>query len=153
MGIFGVVDETYQVVDRTVKDLSLQVGEHLVVRLWSWTPERLATDAETDHTIAHKLGLERPYEYSISTFALAMAEGESVDGLTDRLIAYIRTKRKAKYYGVTTESELTGEEFELIPSGPHDHHFDVPLGSKTLDLEAVARLAHLFGHEKIRMPA
>jgi hypothetical protein len=153
MGLFGVVDEIYRVVDRTTKDLALQVGETLVVRLWSWTSERLAKDAETDHRIAQELGIVRPYGYSISAFALALEDNESVSALNDRLIAYVRTKRKAKYYCLIAESELTSEGFELIRSGPHDHHYDVPLGNDSLNLEAAARLAHLFGYEKIRMPA
>src|SRR5215207_4249408 len=116
MGVLGVVDEIYEVVDRTTKECDLQVGEKLVVRLWNWSVDRLIKDAETDHKIAHDLGIDRPYEYSISTFGLARDENETVAALNDRLIAYVRTKRRSRYYCLITESELTAGGFELILS-------------------------------------
>lgn len=88
------MDNVYQVVDRRTKKLDLQIGEKLVIRLWLWTYERLVQDAEKDHDIAERLGLARPYGYSISTFAIALGAEESVSGLIDRLFSYVRAVRR-----------------------------------------------------------
>jgi hypothetical protein len=126
-----VVDKVYEIVDQTAKALDLQVGEKLVIRLWSWTCERLVRDAAMDHDIAERLGRARPYNYSISTFALARGHEESVSALIDRLVAYVGKLRRAKYYCLITESELTSAGFGLVESRPPDHHYEIPLGDET----------------------
>jgi hypothetical protein len=147
-----VAEETqYTYVDRTAKDLKLEVGELLVIRLWSWTKERLQKDAEDEHFKAEQTNRRLSY-YSISTFAMPLGLGEEVPELTDRLVGYVRTKRTARHYCLVTEPELAAAGFQLILSGPHEHHYDVPLGEDRLDLDAVAKLADLFGTEKIKMP-
>lgn len=147
-----MVDRTYRIVDRTAKAFELRAGEKLVTRLWRWDEERLKDDAQGDYVKAEASG-SAPEYYSISTFAMPPEPGERIDDLIDRLITHVLAiPRKARYYCLIAESELTAKGFRLIPSGPYEHHYDVPLGARELDLGAVARLSRLFGDEKIRMP-
>ena len=150
-GLSGVADDEYQIVDRTTKDIRLAEGEMLVTRLWSWSIDRLKKDAEDEWKKANATGESLPY-LSISTFGMRRQAGEEIDALTDRLIAHVKTKRSARQYCLIGEPELVSNGFELIPSGPHEHHYDVPLGEKEIDMDKVRRLSALFGTEKIRMP-
>jgi len=110
----------------------------------------LLKDAEDDFYIKSGHGQPPPY-YSISTFALARAEGETADDLVDRLRLCAAEHRRFKWYCLVTELELTDAGFQLILSEPPDNHHDVPLGVGKIDTGMVAKLVMLFGDEKIRM--
>jgi hypothetical protein len=138
-------------VERRTKPIDLQRGEKLVIRLWSWDKSRLKADAEGGYEIDTVENGEPPLYFSISVFALSFADGETVDDLVDRLTRHAAEHRRFKWYCLVTESELTGEGFELILNEPPDDHYDVSLGIDALDEVRAGRLAMLFGEEKIRM--
>ncbi len=141
----------FRPVERRTKPIALQRGEKLVIRVWSWDKSRLVTDAKSGYEIDTVQNGEPPTYYSISVFALPLTEGETVDDLVDRLIVHAAEHRRFKWYCLVTESELANDHFELILNEPPDDHYDITLGTDALDVERAARLAMLFGEEKIRM--
>lgn len=108
-------------------------------------------DAEAGYEIETVETGQSPDYYSISVFALARGENESVDDLVDRLRLHAADHRKFKWYCLVTETELKQADFELILNEPPDDHYDIPVGSDAIDPTLVTQLALLFGDEKIRM--
>jgi hypothetical protein len=142
----------FRSVEHRTKPIDLQVGEKLVIRVWSWDETRLLQDAARGYEIetVERDGIPPPY-YSISTFALPRIRGESIDALVDRLTLHAVHERRFKWYCLVTGPELEAEGFELILNEPPDDHYDIPLGVAGIDFAQVRRLALLFGDEKIRM--
>lgn len=123
-------------VERRTRPINLQRGEKLVIRLWSWDAARLVRDADSGYAIETALNGEPPRYYSISVFALAFTDEETIDDLVDRL---------------TRHAALADAGFELTLNEPPADHYDIPLGTNALDEKMASGLATLFGEEKIRM--
>ncbi len=140
----------YRPVERRTKPIDLAPGEKLVIRTWRWDEQTLLKDAEDDFYVKTAKG-QPPSYYSISTFALTRAQGETVDELADRLRLCAAEHRRFKWYCLVTEPELTGAGLQLILSEPPDDHHDVLLGANEIAPELAAKLVMLFGDEKIRM--
>lgn len=138
-------------VERRTKPIDLEIGEKLVIRVWSWDAARILRDARDGYEIDSAENGQPPAYYSISVFALALAEDETIDALVDRLTLHAAEHRRFKWYCLVTESELYDGDFELILNEPPDDHYDIPVGYDDVDDEMVSRLAMIFGDEKIRM--
>jgi hypothetical protein len=123
-------------------------GDLLVARLWRWDAERLAKDAEVDYAEQVAEGVSNP-DYSVSTWAMVKVEDVATEDLMQELCAHVRQYRDARWVTFTTQQRLEASGFKLRQSGPYDRHFDVVIGTE-LDLEAVERLAEVFGAEQRR---
>lgn len=141
----------FRSVERRTQPIQLEPGEKLVIRVWSWDEAKIWKDAESGYEIERSLRGEPPEYFSISVFALALVEGETVDDLVDRLTLHAAEHRRFKWYCLVTETELKSANFELILNEPPDDHYDIPVGSDAIDETLVKQLALLFGNEKIRM--
>lgn len=141
----------FRAVERRTRPIKLERGEKLIIRLWSWDEARIMKDAQAGHEIDTVEAGRPPDYYSVSVFALALDDGESVDDLVDRLRLHAADNRKFKWYCLVTETELNEANFELILNEPPDDHYDIPVGLDAIDPTMVTNLALLFGDEKIRM--
>jgi hypothetical protein len=138
-------------VERRTRPVNLQRGEKLVILLGSWDAARLVRDADSGYAIVTAPNGEPPRYYSISVFALAFTDEETIDDLVDRLTRHAADHRRFKWYCLVTESELADAGFELTLNEPPADHYDIPLGTNALDEKLASGLATLFGEEKIRM--
>ncbi|UQB14598.1 hypothetical protein [Clavibacter nebraskensis] len=130
--------------------MDLLPGQALVARVWSWAPERLRDDAETQLREEQKLKVATPRP-SVSVFAVEMEPGEELLDVMRRLCGHVQ--RKAKWVCFTTWDELGAAGFDHARSEPPQHHYDVYL-SNLEDEEEVKRLAAVFnGHDKRKFPS
>jgi hypothetical protein len=141
----------YRKVENCSRPLVVGIEEKLVIRVWRWDEARSLKDATDGFEIETAIKGEEPRYYSVSVFALARRQGETIDVLIDRLTLHAADHRRFQWYCLVTESELVDAKFELIRNEPPDDHYDIPLGTGAVDPDRVSKLAQLFGDEKIRM--
>lgn len=132
--------------------MHLDEDDLLVARVWSWTPAKLSDDAVRSMRDAAAAGSPHP-RASVSTFAMSLEPGETVEELMRRLCAYIAdVPRRGRYVSFTTGRRLSDAGFELASSPPPDHHHDVFI-SNLDDNQEFQRLFEVFEEEpKRRFP-
>jgi hypothetical protein len=103
----------YTPVERRTKPIDIATGEKLVIRTWRWDEQTITEDAEDDFYKKSVKG-QPPAYYSISTFALTRADGETVDELVDRLRLVASEHPRFRWYCLVTEVELSQEGLQSV---------------------------------------
>ena len=132
----------------------------LLVRLWSWKPEKLLIDAQTEHAERTARGLEP--DFSFSVYGRPLKDGETADEALKEICRWVQDTigYEVRHAAGVTDVEIEGlgcavradpaEETQSLMAGT-PCHYDVVLGT---DLAAVdvAPLVSLFDQRKVSRP-